>query len=96
MALMFWLDYALDVILWRLTQRTLWRWFIHTELSPGNYEHLRRLIGRNSVVGTVLRDQRRARHTFAQQASQGMYTTIPVVRLHRPVEATRLLHSLMR
>jgi adenylate kinase family enzyme len=94
--LMLWLDYPRYVILRRLIRRTLWRWLTHTEFSPGNYEHLGRLIGRDSVVAAVWRNHRHARHTFTQQASSGMYTTIPVVRLRRPIEATRLLHRLFR
>ncbi len=92
--LLLWLDYPLYVILWRLIQRTLWRWLTHTEFSPGNYEHLGRLIGRDSVVAAVVRDHRHARHTFAQQADHGSYASIPVVRLRQPAEATRLLHNL--
>lgn len=92
--LLLWLDYALYVILWRLIRRTLWRWLTHTEFSPGNYEHLGRLIGHDAVVAAVLRDHRRARHTFAQQASHGSYADIPVMRLRRPAETDRLLHNL--
>lgn len=91
--LVIWLDYALSRILARLVRRTLWHWLSHREFSPGNPEHLGRLIGRESVVWALLRDYHAARRDYARQVQQANYAHLIVLRLRTPWETRRLLHN---
>ena len=80
-----WLDYALPVILWRLTQRAVRRVFVREELWNGNRERLRdHFFSRNSLYLWALKTYRRRRREYPLQLRQPEFAHLTVVRLRSP------------
>lgn len=90
-----WLDYALPLVLWRVTWRTLRRIATREELWNGNRETLwGALLGRDSLVLWVLRTYRRRRREYPALLSLPEYAHLGLVRLRSPREARAWLESL--
>jgi len=90
-----WLDYALPLVMWRVTRRTLRRALTGQVLWNGNQERLRTaLLSGDSLILYALRTHRRRRRDYARLARQPEYAHLHVVRLHSPLEAQRWLKSL--
>lgn len=84
-----WLDYALPVILGRLTWRTLRRIIAQEELWHGNRERFRaQFLSRDSLFLWALRSYPRRRREYPRLFQQREYAHLAVVRLRSP-RATR-------
>jgi len=90
-----WLDYALPLVMWRVTRRTMRRALTGQVLWSGNQERLRTaLLSSDSLILYALRTHHRRRRDYARLARQPEYAHLHVVRLHSPSEAQRWLRSL--
>jgi adenylate kinase family enzyme len=90
-----WLDYALPLVMWRVTRRTLRRALTGQVLWSGNQERLRTaLLSNDSLILYALRTHRRRRRDYTRLARQPEYAHLHVVRLHSPPETQRWLKSL--
>ena len=84
-----WLDYALPLIMRRLTWRTLRRVFRREELWNGNRERFRvQFFSRDSLFLWVLRTYRRRRREYPVLLADEQFAHLEVVRLRSP-RATR-------
>lgn len=87
-----WLDYALPVILARLTRRTLARIVNRQELWNGNRERFANaFLSRESIFLWLLGSYRRLRREYPLLLSQPEYAHLSVVRLRSPREAAAWL-----
>ena len=93
--LLVWLDYALPLVLWRLTRRTLQRLVTNEELWNGNREQLRdHLIPRNSLWWWALTTHRRRRRSWTAELALPEYRQLEVMRLRSPRAAREWLDQL--
>jgi adenylate kinase family enzyme len=82
-----WLDYALPVILWQVTWRTLRRSLRREELWSGNRESLgNALFSRDSILLWTLQTYKRRRQEYPVLLSQPEYAHLAIVHLHSPRE----------
>lgn len=79
-----WLDYALPLILWRLTRRTLGRMLTRQDLWAGNRENLRIFFSRDSILLWALQTYRTLRRTYGALADDPTWIHLTVVRLRSP------------
>jgi adenylate kinase family enzyme len=87
-----WLDYALPLILARLTRRTFWRIATRVELWNGNHERLRAtLLTRDSILVWALTTYRRRKRDYSSMQSEPRYAHLAVVRLRSPRAARQWL-----
>jgi adenylate kinase family enzyme len=92
-----WLDYALPLVLWRVTRRTLRRALTGQVLWSGNQERLRNaLLSNDSLILYALRTHHRRRRDYARLCRQPEYAHLDVIRLRAPRETRRWLQSLPR
>jgi adenylate kinase family enzyme len=90
-----WLDYALPLVLWRVSRRTMRRALTGQVLWSGNQERLSNaLLSSDSLILYALRTHRRRRRDYARLSNQPEYAHLNVVRLHSPGETQRWLQSL--
>lgn len=90
-----WLDYALPVILGRLTKRTLHRIVTREELWNGNRESLREaFFSRDSILLWALKTYRRRRSEYPLLFAQPEYCHLTVIRLPSPHFTNRWLDSI--
>lgn len=90
-----WLDYALPLILARLTRRTILRLATRVELWNGNRERLRAtLLTRDSILVWALTTYRRHKRDYARLLAQPEYAHLTVVRLCSPRATRRWLAGL--
>lgn len=90
-----WLDYALPVVLWRVTARTLHRCWTHEELWSGNRENFREaFLSRDSIILYALRTHRRHRRQYRETFRLPEYGHLRVVHLRSPRAAHRWLAQL--
>ena len=88
---MVWLDYALPLILWRLTRRTFGRMLTRQELWAGNREDLRIFLSRDSILLWALQTYRSLRRTYSAVSDDPAWTHLTVVRLRSPRAAAAWL-----
>ena len=81
---MVWLDYALPLILWRLTRRTFGRMLTRQKLWAGNREDLRIFLSRDSILLWALQTYRSLRRTYSAVSDDPAWTHLTVVRLRSP------------
>ena len=82
-----WLDYALPLIFWRLTKRTLRRFFMREQLWNGNRERLyEHFIPSKSLFVWAYTSRRRRAVTYPQALAQPEYAHLTVIRLYSPRE----------
>jgi adenylate kinase family enzyme len=80
-----WLDYALPVILWRVTWRTLRRAIRREELWSGNRERFREAFtSRESIILYSLQTYGRRRREYPAEFARPEYAHLQVVRLRSP------------
>jgi adenylate kinase family enzyme len=90
-----WLDYALPLILWRLTVRTFQRVGQRRVLWQGNTESWRtQFFSRESLYLWALQSYPKLRKRYASLTEQPGYRQLNVIRLRTPREAERWLRSL--
>lgn len=90
-----WLDYALPVVLWQLTRRTLVRIIAREQLWNGNTETFRgAFFSRDSLFLWALQTHRRHRVEYTQLLSQPEFSHLHLVRLHGPAETQAWLKGL--
>lgn len=83
-----WLDYPLRIVLWLLSKRTLKRLLAGEVFASGNREHLRRLVGSQSILWWAIRSHGPRRRQFEQLLSGTRYAHLKVMRFHSPDEMT--------
>lgn len=83
-----WLDYALPIILWRVTTRTGRRYIRRTELWNGNRERLRSILSRDSIILWALTTWGKNRRSYRQLLADPAYAHLYIVHLRSP-RATR-------
>jgi adenylate kinase family enzyme len=87
-----WLDYALPLILWRLTKRTISRIGRRTELWNGNRETLRsQLFSRDSLYLWALQSHRRKRRDYSLALAQPEHAHLRLIHLRSTRAAARWL-----
>jgi adenylate kinase family enzyme len=90
-----WLDYALPVVLWQLTRRTLTRIITRERLWNTNYETLRgAFFSRDSLFLWALHTHPRHRVEYTRLLSQPEYAHLRLVRLHWPKETREWLKGM--
>jgi adenylate kinase family enzyme len=90
-----WLDYALPVVMARVTWRTLRRSLSGEELWNGNHERLgTAAFSRDSIIWWALSTYRRRRREYPILFRQPEYAHLDVVRLRSPRMANEWLQSL--
>jgi adenylate kinase family enzyme len=83
-----WLDYALHVILWRLTRRTIRRVVTQEELWNGNRERFwAQFLSDESLFLYAVKSFRARRRTYSALERAPEYAHLRVVRLRSPREA---------
>ena len=91
-----WLDYALPLILWRLTLRTWRRLVTRQELWNGNRERLREvLFSRDSLYVWALKSYPKHQREYPAVLNQPEYAHLDVVRLRSPRAAGKWLSGLV-
>ena len=88
-----WLDYALPLILWRLTRRTFGRMVTRQELWAGNQESLRLLFSRDSILLWALQTYRTLRRTYTALSADPRWAHLTVVRLRSPRACAAWMNS---
>jgi adenylate kinase family enzyme len=89
-----WLDYALPLIMWRLTRRTLHRVRTGLELWNGNRERLGTVFSRESLYVWALKTHGKRRREYPAFLQEPEHRHLQVVRLSTPTEAMRWLSNL--
>ncbi|MBI3740305.1 MAG: AAA family ATPase [Chloroflexi bacterium] len=84
-----WLDYSLQLILWRLMRRTMRRIFLRQELWNGNRESLRgAFIGRDSLFAWAITSTPRHHRDYPRLLAQE-YAQLRVMRFFSPRAASK-------
>ena len=92
-----WLDYPIQVVLWRLFRRTLRRGILREQLWHGNTERLRwQFLSRQSLFLWALQTHWRRRRTIPPALAHPDYVHLHLVRLRSPKEACEWLVKLRR
>jgi adenylate kinase family enzyme len=91
-----WLDYALPLVLWRATRRTLRRAFLGEPCCNGNRESLGRSLSRDSIILWVLQTHAQRRREFGKLLPECAGRGIKVVILRTPNAAERWLREVRR
>ena len=92
-----WLDYPINVVMWRLFWRTMRRGIFRQRLWNGNRESLwQHLFSRQSLFLWVLQTHWRRRRTLPPVMTQPEHAHLDVVRLRSPGAARRWLKTLTR
>lgn len=90
-----WLDYALPVIMGRVTKRTIRRFVTQEELWNGNREQFwDAFYSRDSIIWWALRTYRRRRREYPALFSMPEYAHLNVVHLQSPRAAGEWLNRL--
>jgi adenylate kinase family enzyme len=89
-----WLDYALPLVLARLTRRTLWRIVRRERLWNENREELRHLIARDSIFVWALQSHPRHRRQYPELLARVEHAHLTIIRLRSPGETTRWLRRI--
>ena len=90
-----WLDYALPVVMGRVTWRTFRRSLLGEELWNGNRERLRTAVfSRDSIIWWALSTYRRRKREYPLLFGQPQYAHLNVVHLHSPRQARNWLEGL--
>jgi adenylate kinase family enzyme len=90
-----WLDYALPVILWRVSRRTIRRFVTREELWNMNRERFRdAFLSYDSIILWVVRTYRRRRREYPVLFSEPEYAHLSIVQLRSPRAARLWLASL--
>ncbi len=89
-----WLDYALPVVLWRVTSRTILRIATRQELWHGNRESLRTsFLSRDSIILWALTTYHRRRREYPTLFRRPEYSHLQVVHLRSVRQARRWLEE---
>ncbi len=89
-----WLNYALLLVLWRVTWRTLRRTLTRQELWSGNRESVREaFFDRESIILYSLRSHRRRQQQYPALFQAPEYGHLRIVILRSPREAKRWLEE---
>ena len=92
-----WLDYALPVIMWRLTRRIFRRTVLGEEYWHGNRESLRtHFMTKDSLYLWVLQTYKRRRREYPVLLALPEHSHLTAIRLRSPAEARRWLATLAR
>ncbi|HFD39830.1 MAG TPA: AAA family ATPase [Anaerolineae bacterium] len=92
-----WLDYALPVILFRVTWRTVRRALRREELWNGNRERFREaFLSGESIIWWALSTYRRRKREYPRLFQQPKYAHLTIVSLPSPRAARRWLDALPR
>ena len=92
-----WLDYALPVVLWRVTSRTILRVVRREELWHGNRESLRNsFMSRDSIILWALQTYRLRRKEYPVLFGRPEYSHLQVVHLRSVREARCWLEDVTR
>lgn len=90
-----WLDYRIQVVLWRLFWRTLRRGILREQLWHGNTERLRwQFLSRKSLFLWALQSHWRRRRTIPRALAHPDYAHLHLVRLRSPRETREWLLTL--
>jgi len=89
-----WLDYPRRTVMARVVRRTLRRGLLRTELWHGNREDLRNVLTRDPDQNVVLWSWRSHAHNRDRYSALATGSSIPVIRLRSPREASRWLAGL--
>ena len=90
-----WLDYPINVVMWRLFWRTMRRGIFRQRLWNGNRENLwQHLFSRQSLFLWALQTHWRRRRTLPPVMAQPEHAHLEVVRLRSPGAARRWLRTL--
>lgn len=89
-----WLDYALPVVLWRVTSRTATRSIRRTELWNGNRERLASVFSKDSIILWALTTWGKNRRRYRELLAQPDYAHIQVVHLRSPRQTRIWLRDL--
>ncbi len=89
-----WLDYALPLVISRITRRTARRLITRTELWNGNRERLRSVFSRDSIILWSLTTWGKNRHRYRQQFAQPDFSHLRLIRLRSPRQTRRWLRHL--
>lgn len=84
--LVVWLDFPLQIVLWRLFRRTADRLLNSRRVSIGKREKLGRLLGSNSIFVWAVRSHQERRTQFERFLKTPRYGHLKVVRLRSPSE----------
>ncbi len=91
---MVWLDYALPLIMWRLTRRTVHRLRTGHELWNGNRERFGTVFSRESLYVWAFKTHGKRRREYPAFLEEPEHRHLQVVRLSTPAQATRWLSGL--
>lgn len=86
-----WLDYALPLVLFRITWRSVRRLVVPEELWQGNRESWRLLLSRRSIVLYALQTHAKLRREYPALFDQPEFAHLRVVHLRSPRAAERWL-----
>lgn len=89
-----WLDYPLPVVLWRVTTRTMRRYFARAELWNGNRERLRSVFSKDSIILWALTTWAKNRHRYRDLSADTTYAHVQVIRLRSPRQTRHWLQRL--
>ncbi|NER79122.1 MAG: AAA family ATPase [Leptolyngbya sp. SIO1D8] len=90
-----WLNYALPLIIWRVTQRTISRSLTQQELWNGCYETLQKgFFSHDSIILWAFQSYFRHARTFPIWFAKPPYQHLDIVELKFPLEADMWLSSL--
>jgi adenylate kinase family enzyme len=90
-----WLDYALPLILWRLTRRNINRIARRVELWNGNRETFAsQFLSRDSLYLWALKSHRKKRRDYSHLFAEPAYAHLTTIRLRSPRAAARWLAGL--
>jgi adenylate kinase family enzyme len=89
-----WLDYALPVVLWRVTRRSVGRILKRKKLWGGNRESARMVFfSRDSIILWALQTYGSNKRQYEKLIRDNAYPHLRILRLKRPREAAELLAS---
>lgn len=92
-----WLDYALPVILWQLTGRTLRRMLTREALWNGNQESFRNtFMSKDSILLWALTSYKRLNRSFPLAFTLPENTHLQVIHLHNRAETARWLADIQQ
>ena len=96
-ATLVWLDYPINVVMWRLFWRSIRRGVTRQELWNGNRENLwEHFLTRESLLLWALKTHWRRRRTLPEAFRMREYSHLKVVRLRSPKLTRRWLQTLER
>jgi adenylate kinase family enzyme len=89
-----WLDYALPIVLWRVTRRTTRRIIRRTELWNDNRERLGAVFSRDSIILWALTTWGKNRRRYRELLARPEYAHLHIIHLRSPRETRIWLRRL--